>query len=129
MDWMICLPKGTTMQVSMCPQIWSPTDIAVPGVAPQTCTPTLNINPIHRADVSHDSQGGVYFWSYVYYLSKFYEFFDTILNVLKVRKVRMSQGAALASLDPGMSILSTLWYLPWSAQLTPVHFMENVVFH
>lgn len=32
----------------------------------------------------HASQGGLYFWSYIYYLSKFYEFFDTILNVLKV---------------------------------------------
>jgi len=32
----------------------------------------------------HGMQGGLYFWSYIYYLSKFYEFFDTILNVLKV---------------------------------------------
>ena len=51
----------------------------------KTCTLTLNMNPFHCADVSYDLQGGLYFWSYVYYLSKFYEFFDTILNVLKVR--------------------------------------------
>lgn len=38
-----------------------------------------------RTDDTHAPQGGLYFWSYIYYLSKFYEFFDTILNVLKVR--------------------------------------------
>ena len=30
------------------------------------------------------SQGALYFWSYAYYLSKYYEFLDTVLLALKV---------------------------------------------
>lgn len=29
-------------------------------------------------------QGALYFWSYTYYLSKYYEFLDTVLLALKV---------------------------------------------
>jgi len=29
-------------------------------------------------------QGGLYYWSYLYYLSKYYELLDTLLIVLKV---------------------------------------------
>eukprot|EP00285_Hemiselmis_virescens_P002323 CAMPEP_0173407312 /NCGR_PEP_ID=MMETSP1356-20130122/66798_1 /TAXON_ID=77927 ORGANISM="Hemiselmis virescens, Strain PCC157" /NCGR_SAMPLE_ID=MMETSP1356 /ASSEMBLY_ACC=CAM_ASM_000847 /LENGTH=250 /DNA_ID=CAMNT_0014368469 /DNA_START=62 /DNA_END=814 /DNA_ORIENTATION=+ len=29
------------------------------------------------------AQGGLYFWSYIYYLSKFYEFGDTVFKVIK----------------------------------------------
>jgi len=29
-------------------------------------------------------QGSLFFWSFIYYLSKFYEYIDTILLVLKV---------------------------------------------
>ena len=31
-------------------------------------------------------QGPVYFWSYMYYLSKFYELLDTVILVVKVRE-------------------------------------------
>ena len=30
-------------------------------------------------------QGPLYFWSYVYYLSKYYELLDTVILALKVR--------------------------------------------
>ena len=32
-----------------------------------------------------ETKGGVYFWSYIYYLSKFLEFGDTVFKVLKRR--------------------------------------------
>lgn len=31
-------------------------------------------------------QGGLYFWSYVYYLSKYYELLDTVVLILKVKR-------------------------------------------
>ena len=30
-------------------------------------------------------QGALYFWSYVYYLSKYYELLDTVILALKAR--------------------------------------------
>ena len=35
-------------------------------------------------------QGPLFFWSYIYYLSKYYEFIDTALLVIKVRLAGLS---------------------------------------
>lgn len=43
----------------------------------QGCSPALRTSA---------TQGGLYFWSYVYYLSKYYELLDTVLLILKVRR-------------------------------------------
>ena len=36
-------------------------------------------------DVKTEARGGLWFWSYVYYLSKYYELLDTVLQLLKGR--------------------------------------------
>ena len=39
-------------------------------------------------------QGPLYFWSYMYYLSKFYELLDTVLLVVKVRAAYISKASS-----------------------------------
>jgi hypothetical protein len=40
---------------------------------------------------SIDVQGGLYYWSYIFYLSKYYELLDTLLIVLKVHRLGQMQ--------------------------------------
>jgi GNS1/SUR4 family len=42
-------------------------------------------------------QGPLYFWSYVYYLSKYYEFLDTVLLTLKVWGARKSKLSSVSN--------------------------------
>ena len=45
------------------------------------------------------SQGGLYYWSYLYYLSKYYELLDTLLIVLKVRDLANRQSLAEPTIE------------------------------
>lgn len=87
-------PEGTGFELtcamlSVCQRCHNPCATAV--AVPHACR-EASVHPgCGEAHISAWSQGGLYFWSYVYYLSKFYEFFDTILNVLKVCHSKQSE--------------------------------------
>lgn len=64
---MFCLPPGSKAKVCMSPDM-----TALPGIQQVRMRMLLTI------------QGPLFFWSYCYYLSKYYELLDTAILVVKV---------------------------------------------
>ncbi len=86
--WMFCLPKGTPIKAGIRTSSPSPH-------MPHWCTSASSHvdaqgmtdrypSPANASSAACVLQGALFFWSYVYYMSKFYEFIDTVLLVLKV---------------------------------------------
>jgi fatty acid elongase 3 len=57
-------------------------------------------------DSTHHMNGPIFFWSYVFYLSKYYEFFDTLFIILKKKELQF-----LHVYHHSIIVVLCLWFL------------------
>lgn len=71
----------------------------------QVCTTRGSVDLVFCTPPGTRPTGRLWFWSYIYYLSKFYEFFDTILLLLKAKPASFLHVFHHA----GVVLMSWLW--------------------
>ncbi|CAL5227098.1 g10004 [Coccomyxa viridis] len=69
-------------------------------------------------------KGSLFFWSYVYYMSKFYEFIDTILLVLKGKKLTF-----LHVFHHAWVVVMAFWWLEAAQSLQQIALLTNTAIH
>jgi len=68
--------------------------------------------PVFCAQEGSRAKGPLYFWVYIFYLSKYYEFLDTVLLVLKKKPLDFLHCYHHAIVPTGCWLGWTGWYMP-----------------